>query len=176
MLVWSSGTTWVGFLVSAETHLLGCLPSDLLPPRSATSPMLMATLGHCPLPFRYILTMTLPQTYPLRMNGSCVGSVLAFRVALCPKTWIKLRTLESDPDLESLNTGNAYLPLCNLPSFTGPEFLDYQTRCKIIGSSCSQTQIFILRWALIVFQSGNFLWVYLDQHNFWGYNGEEQWF
>lgn len=48
--------------------------------------------------------------------------------------------------------GSTPLPHCNLPPFMGPELLDYWTRCKVIGGSCSHTQIFNPGWILVEFQ------------------------
>ena len=71
------------------------------------------------------------------------------------------------------------MPHSNLPPFIGPELLDYRTRCKFIGGSCSQTHLLtcsildgwinLLQWGTLSssgskyysqenFNSGGFLW------------------
>lgn len=112
-----------------ETHLSGGLSLELSPP-------LPYTLTHADfwmkprLPASGTYSQQLfPPDVPLPTNGSSSVSAQAYRVALCPKMWLKPWTIESSSDLDPGKS--TVLPHCTLPSFTGPD-LYYQTRCQFI--------------------------------------------
>ena len=157
MLGWLLRITWAEFLVCLLKPPARMSPIRPVPSLINTITHTDCTHGLCSLPFRCL--QLFPSDTSHTTGGSHPGSAQActgHSVLRCGSNPSLLWVAETK---ESLSPGpSTPLPHWNLPPFIGPELLDYCTRCKFIGGSCSQTHLLtcsILDGWINLLQRGN---------------------
>lgn len=189
MLAWLLRITWAEFLVCLLKPPARMSPIRPVPSLINTITHTDCTHGLCSLPFRCL--QLFPSDTSHTTGGSHPGSAQACTGHFVQRCGSNPSLLWVAETKESLSPGpSTPLPHWNLPPFIGPELLDYYTRCKFIGGSCSHVQSWMdglisfrgetcqvlgastIRQRISTLQDSCGLCVWLEEHKVWGHGGE----